>query len=139
MAWMLFEHLERKYGLLEMSFTPAHLQLPGTDHMRLELYVAKKIMDEPVVFQKPWDVKGRQVEVLFKECAAGVVFFRDLHETCIVVRKVSLRSLFLKALCAHVQNLDLPDPRECLKRFNVCRKWNGPWESLGSSRTLVSP
>lgn len=136
---MLFRHLERKYGLLEMSFIPSHLQLPGTDEMKLELHVAKKIMDEPLVFQEPRALKGRQVEVLFEECHAGAVYFRDLHATTLVVKKVSLRSLFLKALCAHVQNPDLPDPREYLDRFNVCCKWTGPWESLGSSRALVSP
>ena len=136
---MLFKHLERKYGLLEISFIPSRLQLPGTDEMKLELHVATKIMDEPLVFQEPWALKGRQVEVLFEECHAGVVYFRDLHTTTITVKKVSWRSLFLKALCAHVQNPDLPDPRNCLERFDVCSKFTGPWQTLGSSRAFVSP
>ena len=140
---LLFNHLERKYGLLEISFIPSHLQLPGTDEIKLELHVAQKIMDDPLVFQEPWALKGCQVEVLFKECSAGVVYFRDLHtpftSTTITVKKVSLRSLFLKALCAHVQNPDLPDPRTCIERFNVCCEWTRPWQTLGSSPALVSP
>ena len=134
----LLAHIEKQYGQGNISLMPVE---SGPEVMKLEISVGHAILDDYLfsnIETKDYLEVVRAEEIQDGRENRSRVKFKDLQGFQFNVKRVFLRSLFVRAYAVHAENKSLPDPCAKLRSFESCTSFQEKMQAF-YSRQVADP